>query len=262
MGSNPLVSVYIISYNRPEYLDRAIQSVFAQTYKNLEIIVVDDCSVKNTCSVFNKYIGHQNFKIYINKENMGACYSRNVAINAASGYFITGLDDDDYFAEERIEDFLNNYSDNYSFLCSSYNTTRFINTPVVFDHSYLLFDNVAGNQFFCKTQFARSILFDVTLKSSQDLDFMYRLSKSYGVFRKLPSKTYNIDTSCGDRISISRNKLVGLKQFNAKHFADMSIRQKLYWFFLIKKWGSGNKVYRNSIDFILLMLNIKKLVIR
>src|SRR5690606_27033547 len=121
--SNPLVTVYIPTYNRVELLKRAVESVRQQTYKNLEIIIVDDCSEDST----HEYLAEiskkdSRIKYFIKEKNSGACISRNLAIENAKGEFITGLDDDDYFLENRIEIFLKNKKklNEYAFIYSIY----------------------------------------------------------------------------------------------------------------------------------------------
>ncbi|SFD72651.1 glycosyltransferase family 2 protein [Flavobacterium phragmitis] len=98
--SSPLVSVIIPTYNRVNYLTQAIESVFNQTYKNLELIVVDDGSIgnenKDLCSSY-KTINY--FKI---ENSGGPCKPRNEGIKVAKGEYITFLDDDDVWESNKI----------------------------------------------------------------------------------------------------------------------------------------------------------------
>lgn len=100
MENNPLVSVVIPTYNRETYLDSAIESVANQTYKNIEIIVVDDGSkieyAKKICSKYPQCT-------YFYKENGGLSSARNYGISVAKGEFIALLDDDDLFLPHKIE---------------------------------------------------------------------------------------------------------------------------------------------------------------
>jgi glycosyltransferase involved in cell wall biosynthesis len=103
----PLISVYIPTYNRLELLKRAVQSVQNQTYKNFEIIIVDDNSSDGTQDFLVGLAKVDSRICYFFKDkNSGACVSRNIAINLAQGELITGLDDDDYFLPHRLEFFL------------------------------------------------------------------------------------------------------------------------------------------------------------
>ena len=96
-----LVSAIITTHNRKELLKRAIDSVFAQTYPNIELIVVDDHSEDGTYEVCNdsriKYI-------FIPKEeSKGGNYARNLGIKSSKGKYCAFLDDDDYWLPEKIE---------------------------------------------------------------------------------------------------------------------------------------------------------------
>ena len=92
-----LVTIYIPTKNRLKLLNRAIESVKKQTYKDIEIIVVDDGSTDGTTEYLAQEINSGTLKAIFNKKSLGACAARNKAIEMATGDFITGLDDDDYF---------------------------------------------------------------------------------------------------------------------------------------------------------------------
>lgn len=86
-GSGPLVSVVVLSHDRPEYLPRALDSVAAQTYKNLEVIVVDNRSPRSeeVARVVSRYAG---FRLIRNAENLGFTGGMNRGIEAAAGDYI------------------------------------------------------------------------------------------------------------------------------------------------------------------------------
>jgi len=96
----PLVSVIIPVYNRKEWLKDAINSVLNQTYKNIEIIVVDDGSTEDIHNM--EIMKNENIKYYRN-ENHGVGYSRNFGIKKANGKYIAFLDSDDFWAKEKIK---------------------------------------------------------------------------------------------------------------------------------------------------------------
>lgn len=94
------VSVIIPTYNRSKWLPEAIESVLIQTYRNIEIIVVNDGSTDNTEQVLEPYRD----KIrYIYKENGGPGSAVNMGIAASSGKYIARLDDDDLFLPRKVE---------------------------------------------------------------------------------------------------------------------------------------------------------------
>lgn len=95
-----LVSVIITTFNRKHLVGRAIESVLAQTYRKIEIIVVDDCSTDGTVELIKNY--NDKVKYIRNKNNVGLSASRNVGIRASSGEYLSFLDDDDELLPEKI----------------------------------------------------------------------------------------------------------------------------------------------------------------
>lgn len=103
---NGLVSVIIPTYNHGEFLKRALKSVCAQSWKNWEIIVVDNCSTDNTDEIMNGWVGN-NIK-YLKVNNNGViAVSRNVGIRAACGEWIAFLDSDDWWESNKLEKTIN-----------------------------------------------------------------------------------------------------------------------------------------------------------
>jgi len=100
----PIVSVIIATYNRAKTLGRAIDSVLEQSYKNLELIIVDDGSTDQTKNVVQQYLKDTRVK-YIYQENRGSnVYSMNKGIVNAKGKYIAILDDDDiWLSKYKIE---------------------------------------------------------------------------------------------------------------------------------------------------------------
>jgi len=98
----PLVSLIIPTYNRPRYLHRAISSTLKQTYKNLEIIIIDDNSKQDILSIINEFQDNR-IKYYKNTTNRGSVYSRNRGLSICTGDYINFLDDDDEILPQKIE---------------------------------------------------------------------------------------------------------------------------------------------------------------
>ncbi len=100
----PLVSTIIPVYNRPKMLEQAIQCVLNQTYKNLEIIIVDDGSTDGaTAQVGRRFAERFDFIRYIHQENRGPGPARNTGVSNAHGAYIQFLDSDDYLLPEKFE---------------------------------------------------------------------------------------------------------------------------------------------------------------
>ena len=96
-----MVSIVITAYNVGEWIEQSVLSALGQTHKNIEVVVVDDCSTDNTPSVLEK-IKDSRLKVIHNRKNRGAGFSRRVGIRAAKGDYILLLDGDDWLEKEYI----------------------------------------------------------------------------------------------------------------------------------------------------------------
>jgi len=101
MINDALVSVVIPTYNRAELTKRAVQSVLSQSYRNLELIVVDDGSTDNTAAVMES-LADSRIK-YVFQKNSGACVARNNGIAHAAGEYIAFHDSDDIWHGNKLE---------------------------------------------------------------------------------------------------------------------------------------------------------------
>lgn len=100
----PKVSVIIPTHNRAKYMEKAIKSVLNQTYKNYEIIVVDDGSTDKTEKIAKKYVKKHKRKVrYIYQKNKGPSAARNTGIGNAKGKYIAFLDSDDEFLPKKLK---------------------------------------------------------------------------------------------------------------------------------------------------------------
>jgi len=93
------VSVIIPAFNAAEYIKEAVESVFNQTYKDIEVIVVDDGSTDNTRTIVNSYGAKV---IYIYQQNQGHAIARNTGLKKAAGQYYAFLDADDYWLPGKI----------------------------------------------------------------------------------------------------------------------------------------------------------------
>ncbi len=98
------ISVIIPVYNAEKYLARCLKSVINQTFKDIEIICINDVSSDNSAEILNEYSKKdERIKVINNSENMGAALSRNAGIDAAKGEYIYFIDADDYIDEKYLE---------------------------------------------------------------------------------------------------------------------------------------------------------------
>lgn len=192
MNKKPKVSVVIPVYNGANYLREAIDSVLQQTYKNYEIIVVNDGSnddgrTRNIARSYGDSIR------YYEKENGGVATALNVGIQKMSGEYFAWLSHDDVFCKTKIEDQIqaimksgdeNTIAQGNYLLCSAdlnqYIATdfdKYYSLEQICKSTFLLFwgESHFSNLLFHKNHFARIGMFDETLITAQDNDFIFRL---------------------------------------------------------------------------------------
>jgi glycosyltransferase involved in cell wall biosynthesis len=106
----PKVSVIIPTYNHKKFISEAIQSVLDQTFRDFELIIIDDGSTDGTANVVNSFSDGRIKYVY--QSNCGRSYARNRALNIASGRYITFLDSDDLYLPDKLQlqvDFLDTH---------------------------------------------------------------------------------------------------------------------------------------------------------
>ncbi len=185
----PLVSIIIPTYNRSSYIKRAINSALAQTYQNIEIVIINDNSTDNTLDILDK-IHHPNLKVYSNKVNRGGPYSRNRGLKLANGEFINFLDDDDLISKDKIDKQVK------KFLSSDNKELGVVTCDVLYKkHNYdmirenrkkgkiykdLLKSNCVYStiSMLIKKEYLNEVKFDEDLVSNQEYDLMIQLSKN------------------------------------------------------------------------------------
>lgn len=202
---NPKVSVVIPTYNRADKVGKAIESAMAQTFPDLEVIVVDDGSSDDTGRVLGKLYGNR--IRYIAQGNQGASVARNKGIEQARGEWIAFLDSDDLWERDKLDWQLRTLEQFGSQCGGCYTDTRFFNYP----ENRTMFQMAEGNyrhegtmgvnkdvlrllvrpggagmvvclsSFMIRADIARSAGgFDPKLLYSQDSEFMFRLAIQTG----------------------------------------------------------------------------------
>lgn len=166
------VSVILVTYNRVNYLTRALDSIISQSFSNFELILVNNGSTDGTLELCEKYAKKDNRIKFINiVENKGASRGRNIAIDAASSEYITIVDDDDFCEEKMLEHLINltsEYNSDIS-ICGSYNDFHDRIEPYFIFDELLVLDKIKGLEELLKrekynvappTKFFRKSLFE------------------------------------------------------------------------------------------------------
>lgn len=243
---NPLVSVIIPVYNGENYVREAIDSVLSQTYKNIEIVVVNDGSTDNTDTILNSY----GTKIkYYKKENGGVGSALNLAIKKAKGEYISWLSHDDMYhpekIREQIEYLFNNSDANRTIIFSDFEINDYIRKNKLFiksgNESHFNYNNFDATLLMlftsqlhgCTLLIPRGAFYDVgffdeTKKTTQDYHLWFQLLNNGYKYLYLPkrlviAKKHELqDTILKKDIHIE--ELVKLYKWALEYFSDSLYR--------------------------------------
>ena len=186
---NPVISVIVPVYNVEKYLNRCVQSIVDQTYKNLEIILVDDGSPDHCPEICDEWVEKDNRIKVIHKKNGGLSSARNAAIDIISGEYVIFVDSDDWIDLDMIASMLEfakaNDADIVSggFYFESTDGTSFVQT---FSKRLYIDSEIAQNLLLdsirpevCsklyRSELVKQFRFDETIKYAEDLPYNFYL---------------------------------------------------------------------------------------
>lgn len=152
--NSALVSIIMPAYNASKYIGSAVNSAVAQTYRNWELIIVDDASADNTVPIVQQLVS-QDPRITLLRQphNQGVAKARNLALSAARGKYIAFLDSDDLWMEDKLEKQIGFMEEEKVLICcSNYlridetgKVTGSVQPPAKFTYKTLLKSNFIGN---------------------------------------------------------------------------------------------------------------------
>lgn len=219
-----LVSVVITTYKREQkYVKEALDSVLNQTYKNIEIILVDDNGIGSEYGEALEQLCLENLNVtYLqNEKNSGAQFSRNQGIMKSKGEYVAFLDDDDIWAETKIEKQMVLFTDDsvgmvfcdgYSFEDGDMNKLGAFREVSIFDrpisHEMELFNDYVGStsQVLIKKEcFSKVGIFDCDMPARQDYEMWLRISRHYLIVG-VPEPLLFYRVHSGERISKNLKK--------------------------------------------------------
>jgi len=245
MNSEPKISVIIPTYNQSECLKEAIESVLNQTYKNIEIIVIDDGSTDNTLGVVGSF---DNKIVCIQQKNKGASSARNIGIKKANGEYLAFLDSDDMWIKNKLEKQIDFIKKNPEIGLLGTGCYQMINIGKVIHkkifpnkNEILQKDLIKYNPFIQssvmvkKDVFNHIDLYDEKFKESEDYDLWLRIAQKYKVAnleQALVTKRYY-------EKGLSKNKDNKQLYFALKAKKDAIKRgqyPKSCYFYILKSW--------------------------
>lgn len=234
-----LVSVITPAYNCENYIGKTIESVINQTYKNLEMIIVDDYSTDNTAKIINNYMEKDDrIKYYKLDSNSGAAVARNTGLELANGRYIAFLDSDDIWKLNKLNEQIKFMRiNNYGFTFTGYEiiteagirTNRIIKIPKKLNYSDVLKNTIIG----CLTVVIdKEIIGDFRMpnvrKGQDTMTWTSILRKGHTAYGLQKELAYyrNVKTS------LSNNKLGALKRTwdNYRRVERLSLPKSLYYF--------------------------------
>jgi glycosyltransferase involved in cell wall biosynthesis len=224
MTAQSLVSVYLPTCNRAHLVPRAMESVLRQDHRELELLVVDDASTDDTPAVLARIAAQDpRVRVFRQPSRQGAPAARNVALRAASGRYVTGLDDDDQMLPNRLSSLLGAFEERYSFVCSGaylhsgawIRPSRISDAVITLEEE--LYGDQAGTQVLTLTsRILEAGAFDESMPAWQDYDLWTRLIELYGPARRIADPTYLQHVEAGTE-RITARGAEGARRYIAKH---------------------------------------------
>lgn len=259
----PLISVIIPAYNIENYIERGLQSVCDQTYKNLEIIVVNDGSTDKTGEIIDQMAAIDSRIIPIHKQNGGVSAARNTGLDIAKGDYIGFIDGDDTIDSDMYEFLINNalkydadishcgYKMVFPDRVDYYYNTEELRIQDNYQGVYDLIkaDRVEpglGNKLFKKEVIAGNRL-EETIKINEDLLFNYFIFKSAkkSVYEDVPKYHYMVRKNSASTAKMNIHKLrdpflVVQKMMSQETGEIYSLLEKRYLYLLEKVSARGD----------------------
>lgn len=262
----PIVSIIIPTYNRANLIGKSIDSVLNQTFKDFEVIIVDDGSTDDTKNVVESFNDIR--IIYIrNKKNKGACFARNIGIKIAKGEFIAFQDSDDEWLPKKLEKQINVFKtlpqENIVYTGfwkikddkKTYIPLNRVKQKEGNIYKELLKGNFISTQTLLvrKKCFEKSGIFDENLPRFQDWELVLRLSKYYNF--KFIDKPLVLCYFTAKSISTDSDALLkAFKTIEEKYFKNLNNKLLAKHYFRIgnilcldKKFKLGRSYFIKSI---------------
>lgn len=263
------ISILVPVYNVEKYVARCLDSLVNQTYRNIEIIVVDDCGSDNSIHIAQQY-SERDLRIRIIKHdcNRGSMVARQSAINESTGDYIVFCDSDDWLPLDAIRIFCNSIQDDEDLIIGCFQRRRihndcndFVNSmPNSFESTRELYKALLTNQILhslCAKMFRSSLLkdydYDVfdNCSNGEDALYFYQIVANVSKVRVLNEVVYNyylnnnsITQSCFSEKSIESIQSVYYYQY--KMFRDDPLLLKLLYRKLII--SSANLAWDKHVD--------------
>jgi glycosyltransferase involved in cell wall biosynthesis len=234
MEKDALVSIILPVYNGEKYISQSIESCLNQTYKNIELIIVNDCSTDSTSEIITLFKNKDSrVRIVNNKTNKKLPVSLNIGHDLAKGDYLTWTSDDNFYCKNAILKMLNVlYDKNVDVVYADYNILKENNKYRVHlkNYSCLILSNTIGACFLYKSEVFNELnKYDEQLFLVEDYDFWLGCLKKYK-FYHLDKALYNyrvhelsLTKSVSDDSSRKRLFLNNIEKSYRKHFLNYNL---------------------------------------
>lgn len=233
MNNKKLISVVLPVYNCKEYIRDSVQSILQQTYKNFELIIVDDGSEDGTLDILNNF-KDKRIRLYKNKYNRGLIYSLNKALNKSKGQFIARMDADDICELNRLQKQIN-YLDKNKEISVVGSAVALIdnNNRVKRKYLYPLNDNlIKWSMFFsCSVCHPSVMIRSHVVKKINGYSFKAKFAEDYDLWFRLIKKKYKFSNLKDSLLKLRKHKRnVSIENFNAHFLMGAKISHKIIQF--------------------------------
>jgi glycosyltransferase involved in cell wall biosynthesis len=276
MSGRPLVSICVPTYNSSAYLRQSLDSIVAQTYKNVEVIIGDNASTDDTVNIANEYAARHGFRICVNERNVGPLNNWNLLLERARGAYVAIYHSDDVYEPTIVEESVKIFSGNGNIAIVG-TMANVIDVKGEFMYKYELpdrikklnksayfFDEVmlgallsGGNRLFFitpslmvkRSAYEKFGSFDDTFRSAGDYEMWFRIAAKYEV--AIIDRTlinYRIHENQGSEIELRKNIEIPdavpvflkyreyLQSINVRKFIDKLIDKRILMSALKQNW--------------------------
>ena len=240
------VSIILPNYNSSKTIIATVHSVIKQSFKNWELIIVDDCSNIKTKKILSNFKKIKRIKIFYLKKNYGAGYCRNFAITKSNSNYLAFIDSDDLWRKNKLQSQINFMKKKQYYLTyTHYNTFSFnnfkknkIKTPLKFDfNSFVKNTSIATSTMIVKKSLVKEIKFTNT-KICEDYYYKCQLLKKIGHAYCYPS--YLTDYQIREN-SLQSNRI-----------------KNVYWMWKINRTFNKFNFFRNFVSIFFISINSLK----
>lgn len=265
-----LISIIIPVYNVENYLERCINSILNQTYKQFEAIFINDGSIDNSLDILKKYQEKDKRILIIDKVNAGTGEARNDGLARARGEFISFLDSDDWYEENYLEELYKNLKENnsdismcnlkviYDDIEKNHNTNVYSFDKIDIKENPEKILEILGMPVLWNKLYKRELIVKNNIKFpnysfSEDVEFLYKLFLQVKIISKLEKNLYNYyqrSNSATKKIEIKTIEQVKKVLINLENYVDKNYpeNKKIFNLYKIQFLYSVSIVFLSKIN--------------